>query len=139
MNQCRVILKFILGLYPRYLEMQVYSTSVFIQSSVAPPCRERPCASSRLALNKNRRTLNPAFPSILGIESNIWELKDSVLCPYFLKTFFGIISSPLVSKIAAGTRGSQDRFIEGSFGLAIFFLFSKKVSVEIVGVYIVRV
>ncbi len=52
--------------------MQVYSTSVFIQSSVAgkhvpdvfnrlhpcsrPPCRERPCALSRLALNKNRRT-----------------------------------------------------------------------------------
>jgi hypothetical protein len=47
--------------------MQFYSTSVFIQSFVAPPYRERPCASSRLALNKNKRTLNPASSGILGI------------------------------------------------------------------------
>ena len=48
-------------LYPRYMKMQVYSPSVFIQCSVAgkhvpdvfdrlhpcsrPPCRERPCAA----------------------------------------------------------------------------------------------
>ncbi|MCZ6803305.1 MAG: hypothetical protein O7D86_05055 [Proteobacteria bacterium] len=34
-----------------------------------PLCRGWPCASSRLALNKNGGTLNHAFPSITGIVS----------------------------------------------------------------------
>ena len=70
--------------------MQVYSTFVFIRALSpkaptvgAPPYRGRPCASLptgivgkgreqdaealRLALNKNKRTLNPASSGILGI------------------------------------------------------------------------
>jgi hypothetical protein len=47
--------------------MPVYSTPVFIQSCVAPPYRGWPCASSRLALNENRSTLDQAFSGCLGI------------------------------------------------------------------------
>jgi hypothetical protein len=82
-SSCTVFFQTYIALYPRYLKMQVYSTPVFIQSFVArspfrtrlyhllpcrrPPYRGRPCASSCLALNKNKSTLNPASSGILGI------------------------------------------------------------------------